>query len=103
MKESVTYQAILQEGEAIGYKRAYARAFRRDARALRRRMLRSLARGRVLGVRTWVLKLGTSRFGKPNRKTQAAIKAINSPKTLMNLLVRCVKASSWNELLGQNI
>ena len=74
MKESVTYQGILEEGEAIGE-----------------------APGRVIGaleaLRGSLLKLGTSLFGKPDRKTQAALEAIDSTEKLDSLILRCVNVS----------
>jgi hypothetical protein len=74
MKESVTYQGILEEGEAIG---------------------------KIAGKRDSLLTLGTKLFGKPDRKTQAALKAIDSADELDGLIVRSVNVSSWKELLGR--
>lgn len=82
MKESVTYQGILEEGEAIGE-------------------ARGKAIGKIAGKRDSLVRLGTNLFGKPDRKTHAALKAIDSADELDGLIVRCVNASSWNELLGK--
>jgi len=74
MKESVTYQGILQEGEA---------------------------RGEIRGRRASLLKLGTNLFGEPEPATQARLQLIDSTDKLDDLILRCVHVSSWKELLGK--
>jgi predicted transposase YdaD len=73
MKESVTYQGILEEGKAIG---------------------------ELAGQRGLLLRLGTKRFGKPDRKTQAALESISSADELVELVERSMNVSSWSELFA---
>jgi hypothetical protein len=72
MKESVTYQAIIEEGEAIGEVRA--------ARAI-------------------LLRLGSRRFGPPDARTRTAIDAITSAERLEQLTERILDVENWDELL----
>ena len=72
MKESTTYQAILEEGEAIG-----------EAREARKLLLRQ----------------GEKRFGEPSAQTQAAIEAVSSLEQLEIMAVRLLEAENWAELL----
>jgi len=80
MKESVTYQAILEEGEAKG---------REEGRV----------EGRVEGERNLLLRLGGKRFGPPDVRTVAAIQAITSLEHLEQLGERMLEVESWAELL----
>jgi hypothetical protein len=73
MKESVTYQAILHEGEAMG-----------EAREARKMLL----------------LLGRNRFGEPPPEAVAALDALTDITRLEELAVRLLKASSWQDLLG---
>ena len=72
MKESVTYQAILEEGEEKG---ALAKA------------------------RKFVLRLGGSRFGPPEARVTAALEAITDVERLEELGERLLKVATWQELL----
>jgi predicted transposase YdaD len=76
MRESSTYQAVLDEGRAEGE-----------------------ARGRAEGARRVVLRLGTRRFGPPDRRTRAALQAIADVEQIEQLGDRVLDASSWAELL----
>jgi predicted transposase YdaD len=76
MEESVTYQAIIEEGLAKG-----------------------LAQGKIEGVRETVLRLGTDRFGAPNATTRAALDALQEFDQLTRLTGRLLHVSSWAELL----
>jgi predicted transposase YdaD len=73
MKESSTYQAILEEGRSEG---AVAEA---------KKVLRLL---------------GNKVFGIPDGRTIAALERINDLPQLENLLERLPAAASWRELLG---
>jgi hypothetical protein len=73
MKESTTYQRILEEGQAIG---------------------------KMLGWRSALLRLGTKKFGPPDAKTKLAIEAIDSLDQLDDLVERCLVVSTWTELLA---
>ena len=72
MRESVTYQAILEEGEA---------------------------KGRAEGVKRALLRVGQKRFGPPDAVILAAIKAITDPEHVEALVERVLDVSSWDELL----
>jgi predicted transposase YdaD len=79
MKESVTYQAILEEGEAIGE-----------------------AKGKAAEARRMLLLMGRNRFGEPSVKVVAALDAVSDVTQLEELGVRLLHALSWEELLGLN-
>ena len=73
MKESDTYQAILEEGEV---------------------------RGEVKGERNSLLLLGGKRFGQPDATTLATIQAITTLEQLEQLMERLLEVESWAELLN---
>jgi hypothetical protein len=77
MRDSLTYQAILEEGRAEGR-----------------------AEGRVDEARELLLELGTGRFGPPDARTQATLSAIGDRARLHALAARLLTASSWSELLA---
>jgi hypothetical protein len=86
MKESVTYQAILEEGHAEGYAKGYAEG---------------LEEGRIEQSRRSVLLLGTAQLGKPSRKTCRFLAGVNDRKVFGELILRIVKVGSWAELLPE--
>ncbi|HLK59698.1 MAG TPA: DUF4351 domain-containing protein [Chthonomonadaceae bacterium] len=73
MKESDTYMAILEEGEA---------------------------KGEIKGERNLLLLLGRKRLGEPDAAMLAALEAITSPKRLEQLGERLLDVESWAELLA---
>lgn len=73
MKESTTYQAILEEGRSEGI---------------------------VEGEKKALLLLGTRRFGPPDAATRAAIVSLDSIGKLDQLTARLLDVSSWDELLA---
>jgi uncharacterized phage protein gp47/JayE len=72
MKESVTYQAILEEGRE---------------------------EGRADEARRNLLSLGTALFGKPSVKVRRALAGITEVELLESLLLRVIQVSSWTDLL----
>jgi predicted transposase YdaD len=82
MKESVTYQAILEEGEARG-------------------VVKGEALGALAEAKRILVLQGTNRFGPPDERTQAAVEGISDLPRLEELSVRLLSASSWQELLGR--
>lgn len=75
MKESVTYQAIIQEGEAIGT---------------------------VKGLRLALLAVGKKHFRvAPSARVKAALEAIENPERLLQLSVHVLEVKSWEELLPE--
>ncbi len=83
MEESVTYQAILQKGEARGEAKGEAK-------------------GRAEEARRMLLLMGRSRFGEPPPAVVAALEALTDVEKLEQLGVGLLQASSWQDLLGQD-
>jgi predicted transposase YdaD len=81
MKESVTYQAILEEGAAIGEARGEAKGKAEEARKI-------------------LLLLGRDQFGEPSANVRAALDALADVNRIEELTVRLKRAASWQELLG---
>lgn len=81
MKESVTYQAILEEGEAKGE-------------------AKGKARGRLEALHEVLLDLAIERFGAPEAEIREAILATDDPVRLKALIRRIDDVGSWTELLA---
>ena len=73
MRESSTYQAILEEGRV---------------------------EGRIREARQIVLELGTGKFGAPDAETVATMERLNDLDTLHRLALGVLRASNWQELLA---
>ena len=82
MKESSSYQAILDEGRAEGEVRGEMRGEMREATKL-------------------LKKLGTRRFGAPDHSVLVAIEAIADLERIEFLLERLLEVSSWEELVAR--
>ncbi|HEX8203516.1 MAG TPA: hypothetical protein VF590_23775 [Isosphaeraceae bacterium] len=80
MRESVTYQAILEEGEAKGR-----------------------AEGRAEEAKRMLLRVGQKRFGPPGAAILAVIEAIAEPERAEALTERALDVSGWEELLATPI
>jgi predicted transposase YdaD len=78
MKESSTYQAILEEGRSEG-----------------------LARGAVAEAKKVLRLLGDEAFGAADPRTASDIEQISDLSRLEELLSRMRTAKSWAELLGR--
>jgi predicted transposase YdaD len=78
MKESSTYQAILEEGRTEGR-----------------------SEGAVAEARKLLRAFGEDTLGIPDARTTAAIERIDDLKRLENLCERLRTVRSWSELLGQ--
>jgi predicted transposase YdaD len=76
MEESVTYQAIIEEGKAQGRQQ-----------------------GVVEEARRTLLLVGNARFGPPRADVVAVLDTIDNRERLEELHVRLLKVSSWEELL----
>jgi predicted transposase YdaD len=76
MKESVTYQMILEEGRAEGR-----------------------AEGQAAALQNVIIRLGTPGLGAPGGKEEIAIRAVNDPDRLDRMLDRLSEVSNWQELL----
>jgi predicted transposase YdaD len=84
MKESSTYQSILQEGIKEGEEKG---------------RVEGEEKGRVEGERRVLLIAASKRFGDPDPQTQAALDKITSPEQLERLATRLFEVESWQELL----
>jgi len=82
MKESSTYQMILQEGMAEGRSQG-------------------LSQGRLEEARKMLLLAGEGKPGKPSISATKAIAAIRSPTRLESLVRDIFAANSWDELRGK--
>lgn len=82
MKESVTYQAILREGRALG-------------------VAEGKAEGRAEEARRLLLRLGRRKFGPANPSIVEQVDSLHNVDHLEDLAERIQDASSWDELLGQ--
>jgi hypothetical protein len=81
MKESSTYQAILEEGRAKG---------------------RAEGQAKVVAVMRGVVRvLGERLFGPPDAKTVAAIEALVDFAQFKSVRLRVPSAKNWQELLGE--
>ena len=74
MRESSTYQAVLDEGRA---------------------------EGRIEGAKQILLRLASARLGTPDRRTREAIDALTSMEQVEALTERLLVATSWDELLAE--
>ncbi len=81
MKESVTYQAILEEGRVKGLDQG------RD-------------QGRIIEAKDVILQLGRKRLGPPEQIILAKIEAMTELGQLKLLIDRLDEVTSWNKLLG---
>ena len=77
MRESVTYQAILEEGEAKGK-----------------------AEGMAEEAKRILLRIGQKRFGPPGEAIVATIARIRDHEQAEALTERLLDVSSWDELLA---
>jgi predicted transposase YdaD len=78
MKESATYQAIIEEGRKEGRKE-----------------------GAVAAMKKVLRRQGDKAFGPPNERTAAAIEQINDRARLEEMLDRVLTAKSWQDVVGQ--
>ncbi|MEO6810272.1 MAG: DUF4351 domain-containing protein [Isosphaeraceae bacterium] len=91
MKDSVTYQAILAEGEAKG-----------EARGKVEGEARGKARGKVEEAVRILLRLGRKRFGDPSPEVVAAVKTTTDVDRIEVLTDRVLDVSSWEDLFADD-
>jgi len=84
LRVSSTYQAILEEGEAIGAAKGKAEG---------------KAEGNREGTRRFIMRIGVRRFGPPSASVQAQIDAIESEEELDQLVDRLLDVETWDDLL----
>lgn len=85
MRDSSTYQAILDEGRAEGRVEGHAEG---------------RVEGRAEGERRLLLLFGETRFGPPDDAIRSRLDAITDADALERLARRLMTVSSWNELLA---
>jgi hypothetical protein len=100
MKESVTYQAILEEGREEGREEGLERGLEKG---VKKGVKIGVKKGRVEGrsdeAQRILLRLGTTLFGKPSPKVRRALRQVTDLDVLEALLLRVVEVRSWTELL----
>jgi hypothetical protein len=80
MKQSSTYQEIVEEGVEIG-----------------------IEKGRAAAKQDDLILLGTKRFDQPpDAEVAARIRAITDPDRLDTILLRILDARDWNDLLAES-
>jgi predicted transposase YdaD len=97
MRESSTYQAILEEGRAEGVEVGRAEGVevgRAEGVEVGR------AEGSLSEAQRILLILGTERFGAPSAEVQARVASESGVERLEELTRRVLTAQSWEELLG---
>jgi predicted transposase YdaD len=87
MRESDTYQAILEEGRAEGL--VLGRAEGRTE-------------GRTEALRNLLLRLGTRRFGPPGEAIVKQLRDIQDSRQLEQLAERLLEVASWAELFSSS-
>ncbi|MFN0073118.1 MAG: hypothetical protein ACKVVP_16670, partial [Chloroflexota bacterium] len=92
MRESSTYQLILNEGRAEG--RDQGRAEGRDEGRAEGR-----DEGRATEARSLLLLMGTTKFGAPTPAARSALDSITDIARLERMGPRLLSATSWDELL----
>ena len=85
MKESTTYQAVLEEGREEG---------------LEKGLEEGRAQGKTEEARQIILRQGSKRFGEPDARTRAAVEAAGDLARLERMIDRMLDASSWDDLLN---
>lgn len=88
MRDSTTYQAILDEGRAEG-----------EIKGLIKGREEGLTMGQLEEARQLLLRLGRKRFGPPEQTVEEAIRKINDLHILELLIERLLDVASWQDLL----
>ena len=91
MKESSTYQWILQEGLQEGRQKGREEG-----------LVEGREEGAVFEARKLLQLLGEAAFGAADKRTLAAINKIDDLPRLEELLMRVRTASNWGELLAKS-
>jgi predicted transposase YdaD len=93
MKESTTYQAILEEGEARGLARGLETGLEQGLET-------GLLEGKATEARRILLRLAHKRFGMPSAAMLATVEAIADVGRIEELTEKVLDAKSWDELLA---
>lgn len=95
MKESTTYQAILQEGLEEGRKRGEEEGRKKGEREGRKE-------GALAEARRILLLTGERHLGAPDGLSRAAVERVQDVGQLEEWITRVSGASSWQELLAHS-
>lgn len=90
MRESSTYQAVLEEGRVAG---------RQEGRQEGR--IEGHTEGALAEARRLLLQLGTEMLGKPAAAIRKLIGAVTEVRQLEQWTLRIPKSTSWEELLAR--
>ena len=82
MKESSTYQEIVEEGRREGLKEGEQK-------------------GQIVEARKLLVRWGTDKFGRPSGRTHAALTKITDLDRLEALLERLETVDTWRDLLAE--
>ncbi len=92
MEESVTYQEIIEKGEARGRAMGLREG---EAKGLREGEMR----GKIEEARRVLVRLGSKRLGPPDESTLGRIEALDSLERLELLVEQAVDAVNWQDLV----
>ena len=92
MKDSVTYQAIVEEGKEIG-KELGKKIGKEAGVKIGEKM------GRAEEARAILIRLATMRLGKPTDRVLSKLNKIDDTTRLEDLIMRTLIAKSWTDLL----
>jgi predicted transposase YdaD len=81
MRESSTYQAILEEGREEGLERGREQ-------------------GRVAEARRLLFRLGTQKLGAPNATITSTVESLDDLDVLEHLTTGILTVATWQELLA---
>ena len=97
MKESVTYQAILEEGREQGLEQGREQGLEEGRE---QGLEQGLEQGREQGVRHMLLRQGEARFGAPEAEVVQALQSLPLDR-LEALSLLLLRVESWDELLAE--
>ena len=97
MRESTTYQAILEEGREEGVALG-RRQGRKEGREEGRE--EGLESGRAQEARRLIMLFGAARLGQPNEAVHARLDTLTDADSLDRLAERLLTAASWQELMA---
>lgn len=92
LRDSSTYQLIIEEGMAKGLKKGIEQGIE-QGRA------KGMVEGIAEGLRTMLLRVGSRRLGQPAATVQASLSAIDDVERLHRMGERALEVDSWQELL----
>ena len=91
MKESSTYQAILQEGEIIGIEKG-------REEGLETGLEKGLAIGLLKGEQNSLLMILRDRFGEVPPEVESRIRAVTEAARLQHAILRAIRISTIDDL-----